>query len=129
MYNSIWYYELIKPKFTPPDDIFLPVWAVLYCSIFISLYFYIKAKSTEDKTLGYTYFSIQLLLNLLWSPIFFGLKNIFLAFLEIILLDIFIILTIKKFYTVSKFSGVILFPYLLWVMFATYLTFAYLMLN
>lgn len=79
--------------------------------------------------MGYIYFSTQLILNLLWTPAFFYLQNILLAVIIIILLDIFVVLTIKSFYKVSKISGLILIPYLIWIFFATYINIGYLVLN
>ncbi|MBO5949016.1 tryptophan-rich sensory protein [bacterium] len=128
MYNSAWYNNLIKPAFAPNNELFAPVWTILYLLIFISLILYILTKK-EEKGAGYTYFTIQMILNLIWSPIFFFFQQITLALVVIILLDIFVILTIKKFYSISKLSAVLLIPYLIWILFATYLNFAYMILN
>ena len=128
MFKSVWYYNLIKPPFALPDWIFQPVWVILYFSILVALLLYIF-KPAQNKKSGYIYFTIQLILNLLWTPTFFGLQNIVLALIVIVLLDIFVILTIKSFYKVSKISGLILMPYLLWILFATYLNIGYLVLN
>ena len=128
MFDSSWYKSLIKPPFAPPDWLFAPVWGFLYLTIAISFLIYIT-KPAEDKKIGYVYFVIQLVLNLAWSPIFFGLKEIFWAFILIILMDIFVYLTIRKFYSVSRISGLILIPYFIWILFATYLNAGYLFLN
>ena len=128
MFKSVWYYNLQKPLFAPPNWIFPPVWSILYFTMFMALLLYI-AKPAQNKKSGYMYFAAQLTLNLLWTPVFFGLKNIVLALIIIILLDIFVVLTIKSFYNVSKLSGVILIPYLIWILFATYLNIGYLLLN
>ncbi len=123
-----WYKSLIKPPFTPPDNIFMPVWSILYILIFLSLTIYILTDD-DSKTTGYVYFSIQMILNVLWAPVFFILKNIPISVVIIILLDIFLFLTVKKFYSVSKIACLILIPYLIWVLFATYLNISYLVLN
>lgn len=128
MFKSVWYYNLLKPPLSPPDGVFLPVWSVLYFTIFISLVLYIN-KSAKNKEIGYVYFTLQLIFNVLWTPAFFYLKNIILALIVIIFLDIFVFLTIKKFYSVSKLSGLILVPYFIWILFATYLNMGYLILN
>ena len=128
MYNSVWYNSLIKPDLAPPDWIFAPVWMILYLLIFLSLILYFL-KIAENKKPGYIFWSIQFLLNIIWSPIFFLAKNITGAFLVIIFLDIFVILTIIKFYSVRKITGILLFPYLIWILFATYLNAGYLLLN
>lgn len=128
MFKSVWYYNLTKPPLAPPDWIFPPVWSILYFSMLVALLLYLF-KTAQNKKSGYIYFIAQLFLNLLWAPVFFYLKNMFLALIVIILLDIFVILTIKSFYKVSKISGLILMPYLLWILFATYLNIGYLVLN
>lgn len=128
MFKSVWYYNLTKPPLAPPDWIFPPVWSILYFSMLVALLLYLF-KPSQNKKSGYIYFIAQLILNLLWTPAFFYLQNIVLALIVIILLDIFVILTIKSFYKVSKISGLILMPYLLWILFATYLNIGYLVLN
>ena len=128
MFTSSWYYNLLKPPLAPPDWIFPPAWSILYFSMLVALLLYLF-KPAQNKKSGYIYFIAQLFLNLLWAPVFFYLKNMFLALIVIILLDIFVILTIKSFYKVSKISGLILMPYLLWILFATYLNIGYLVLN
>ena len=100
----------------------------LYLTIAFSFVLYFLKKD-ENKGLGYLYFLVQMILNLIWTPVFFGTKNILLALIVIILMDVFIILTIKKFYEVRKFAGLILIPYLIWTLFATYLNFGYFILN
>ena len=128
MYNSIWYQNLTRPALSPPNWIFTPIWSILYILIFTSLAIYIQSY-VPDKKIGYVYFIIQMLLNIFWSPVFFGLKNIIGALTIVILLDIFVILTIIKFFQASKIAGIILIPYLIWILFATYLNFGYLILN
>lgn len=128
MLDYIWYFSLAKPYLTPPAWIFAPVWSFLYLTIAFSFVLYFLKKD-ENKGLGYLYFLVQMILNLIWTPVFFGTKNILLALIVIILMDVFIILTIKKFYEVRKFAGLILIPYLIWTLFATYLNFGYFILN
>lgn len=128
MLDYIWYFSLAKPYLTPPAWIFAPVWSFLYLTIAFSFVLYFLKKD-ENKGLGYLYFLVQMILNIIWTPVFFGTKNILLALIVIILMDVFIILTIKKFYEVRKFAGLILIPYLIWTLFATYLNFGYFILN
>ena len=128
MFTSSWYNSLTKPFLSPPNWVFAPVWSILYLTIFISLILYL-VKPVDNKTLVYVYFLAQLILNIAWSPVFFGMQNIPLALVVVLLLDIFILLTILEFYSVSKVAGIILIPYFLWTLFATYLNFAYLILN
>lgn len=128
MFNSSWYDSLTKPFLSPPNWLFAPVWIILYITIFVSLVLYIITPDKE-KTFGYVAFGAQLILNLAWSPVFFVMQNIPLALVIVLLLDMAILLTILEFYSVSKISGIILIPYFLWSMFATYLTLGYLILN
>lgn len=128
MLKSAWYYSLLKPSLTPPDWIFQPAWLVLYLTMLVAILLYIF-KPAENKEIGYVYFTFQMVFNLLWMPAFFYMQNITLALVVIIFLDIFVFLTIKKFYSVSKLSGLILIPYFSWIFFATYLNIGYLILN
>ena len=128
MYNSDWYNNLISPPLAPPNWVFAPVWTILYITIILALIFFI-IKQDENKIEGYIYFAIQLFLNLIWSPAFFVLQNIPMAMTIVLLLDLFVILTIRRFYLVSKTAGILLIPYLTWIIFATYLNAGYLILN
>ena len=128
MYNSDWYNFLIKPFLSPPDGVFLPVWTVLYITILISFILYF-INPNKNKKSGYIFFFVQLVLNLSWSFVFFKFKSISGGLIIIFLMGVFIFLTIKKFYSVSKISGLILIPYFLWVLFATYLNLGFLILN
>lgn len=124
-----WYNTLNKPAFTPPANVFAPAWTILYLLMFLSLYIFIRSGSGKERILGVVLFSVQLLLNLLWSPAFFVWNNIGLSFFIIILLLIFLVMTIVNFYNVSKLSAVLLIPYLLWTLFATYLNYGFMVLN
>ena len=128
MFNSVWYLNLQKPALAPPDWIFMPVWLILYFTMLCALFIYFY-KPAEEKTKGYICFALQLLLNIIWSPAFFLMKNMVLALIVVILMEIFTFLTIKEFYKASKLAGIILIPYLLWILFATYLNAGYLFLN
>lgn len=112
-----WYATLNKPFFSPPNYVFAPVWTTLYVLMGISLYLlWTSKKNVKDKAIKL--FFIQLMLNLFWSIIFFGMHNIPLAFAEIIALWIFIFLTIRQTLLISKTSAYLLYPYLVWVSFA-----------
>jgi benzodiazapine receptor len=126
---SPWYGLLVKPSFNPPSWIFSPVWTTLYTLMGISLFLILKAENSRDKTQGVVFFCVQLVLNGLWSIVFFGLHQILLAFILIIFLLLFIILSILKFYSVSKPAAYILIPYLLWVSFASVLNLSLYQLN
>lgn len=125
----MWYNELNKPALSPPSWIFSPVWLILYITILLALITFIVKPTWQKKSSGYSWFIIQMLLNLLWMPAFFILKNVGLALAIIILLDISVFLTIKSFYSVSKLASRLLIPYFIWILFATYLNAAYFILN
>jgi benzodiazapine receptor len=119
-----WYASLKKPAFNPPNSVFSPVWITLFVLMGISL-FLLWRKTLEYKKvrIAILFFAIQLVLNVCWSIIFFGLKSPFFAFIEIVILWIAILLTILKSYKVSKAAGALLIPYILWVSFAAVLNF------
>ena len=127
---STWYATLKKPAFNPPNWLFAPVWTTLFFLMGISLYL-IWSRGFEDEKIksAIIIFSVQLILNILWSFLFFGLKSPFLAFLEIILLWFAILVNIIKFYNISKTTGLLLLPYILWVSFAAILNFFIYRLN
>ncbi|MCX6807442.1 MAG: tryptophan-rich sensory protein [Patescibacteria group bacterium] len=123
-----WYFELQKPIFNPPNWVFGPAWTLLYILIGISLFLVWKAKLCNKKS-ALIIFSVQLLLNLFWSIIFFGLHAPFYALLEIVILWIFIVLNIIYFSKISKAAAYLLIPYVLWVSFAGVLNFYIYYLN
>jgi len=125
-----WYASLNKPSFTPPNWIFSPVWITLYLLMGISL-FLVLHKGLHEKYLNIALiiFGIQLLLNILWSMVFFGIKSPLAGFIVIIILWIAILITILYFFRISKAAGILLLPYILWVSFATVLNFFLFWLN
>ena len=124
-----WFSLLTKPSFNPPSWIFSPVWTVLYTLMGISLFLFLKADNFKNKTIGVVFFAIQLVLNGLWSIVFFGLHQLLLAFVVIMALLVFIILSIIEFYKVSKPAAYILIPYLIWASFASVLNISLYLLN
>lgn len=124
-----WYQALRKPTFTPPNSIFGPVWTILYILMGISLYLVWQSKNKKSKLSSYYLFFIQLILNSLWSIIFFGLHALFSAVICIIALWIFLFLTILFFYRFSKQASLLLIPYICWVSYASLLTFFVYLLN
>lgn len=129
MIDYNWYSTLIAPPLKPPAWLFGPVWTILYITMAVSLFLYAKKSSYNNKAWGYVLFFTQLLVNLSWSPAFFGLKNIALAFAIIVILDILVLFTIFEFSKVSKSAARCLIPYFIWILFATYLNLGYLILN
>ena len=124
-----WYATLRKPFFTPPNWIFSPVWVSLFILMGISLFFVWRRQGHPQFKKALIFFFVQLILNVLWSLAFFGLRLPLLGLMDIILLWIAILLTIQNFLKVSKFAGVLLIPYLLWVSFATLLNLSLWILN
>lgn len=121
--STEWYQE-IKPTLTPPNIVFPIVWNILFFLIAISLYLsWVNSKRKEDKKQIAIVFGINFFLNILWSIIYFGLKNPLLAFIEVIIFVISIIAMVIITKKASKIASYFLIPYLLWVSFASVLTF------
>ena len=118
-----WYASLEKPVFNPPNWIFSPVWIFLYLLMGVTLYILWQNLPKTEAKIALLLFTVQLALNILWSVIFFGLKWPMVAFFEIIVLWIFILLTMIKSSRVSKAAVYLLLPYILWVSFAALLNF------
>ena len=118
-----WFPTIKKPFFNPPSWLFAPVWTLLYIGMGVAagLVWNQISQTPENVKKALLFFMIQLVLNAFWSYMFFGLQNILLALIEIILLWLFIFETYKKFKTINKTSGYLFIPYLAWVSFATIL--------
>jgi benzodiazapine receptor len=117
-----WYATLNKPAFTPPSWLFSPVWITLFLLMGISLFLIWRrnlAKHTVRIALGF--FGVQLIFNIVWSVLFFGLRSPLAGFIDIIVLWVAIALTIFYFLKISKTAGVLLIPYIVWVSFAAVL--------
>jgi tryptophan-rich sensory protein len=124
-----WYAALKKPFFTPPNWIFSPVWISLFILMGISLFFVWRRQDHPQFRKALIFFFVQLVLNVLWSLSFFGLRAPLLGLIDIVLLWVAILFTILNFLKVSKFAGALLLPYLVWVSFATLLNFSLWILN
>lgn len=124
-----WYASLNKPFFQPPNWLFGPVWLVLYTLMGISLYLIVREKWKTKVKIAASVFLIHLVLNGLWSIIFFGWKDIALALILIVAIWMMIILCMTLFAEINKTAAWLLLPYLLWVSFATVLNLSILKLN
>jgi len=123
-----WYAKLEKPFFTPPNWLFAPAWTLLYLLIGITLYICWINGFWKDRKLKFAFF-LQLGLNFLWSPLFFGLQNPLLGLADIIALDLAVISTVILLYRHSKIAFLLMLPYLAWILFATLLNFFVVILN
>ncbi|HPR39528.1 MAG TPA: tryptophan-rich sensory protein [Oscillospiraceae bacterium] len=127
--NRFAIYDTIQPPpFAPPANIFPVVWAVLYALMGIAagLVQLTVGSAKENALLLYW---CQLAANFVWPILFFVMEAFFAAFLWILLLDVLIVLTTVKFWKVKPISGMLMLPYLIWTLFATYLSFGVWVLN
>ncbi len=113
-----WYQTIDKPFFTPPSWVFGPAWTTLYLLMGIALFLIWKSDHPSKKTALWL-FGIQLVLNGIWSPAFFGLESPILGLVVIVPLWILIVVCIKVFFPIHKTASYLMVPYLLWVSFAT----------
>jgi len=140
-----WFKTLIKPSFSPPNWLFAPVWTILFLLMGISLYLVWDKNWVVKNEIGNSkqkiwnswsrelaigkwqkiniilIFAFQLILNILWSVIFFGMHSPMVAFFEVLTLWVAILFTIVNFYRVSKLAAYLLVPYIVWVSFAAIL--------
>ena len=125
-----WYAGIAKPSFNPPNWIFGPVWTLLYALMGLAAYLvYEKGFKRPEVKKALTVFAAQLLLNTLWSIVFFGAHRILGAAVVIVLLWALILATILLFYRISKAAAYLLVPYIFWVTFATVLNISLYVLN
>jgi len=111
-----WYAGLKKPTFTPPNSVFGPIWITLYLLMGIAVFLvWREGLGQEGVTIAFVIFWAQLVLNILWSVIFFGLKSLFGGMVMILLLWIAILINIITFFGVSPLAGWLLIPYIIWV--------------
>lgn len=123
------YNQLVRPEWAPPSSIFGPVWTVLYALMGIAAWLVWRAADFRATRFPITLFLVQLALNALWSWLFFGWHRGALAFADILLLCVLIVATIIAFWRIRRLAGALLFPYLLWVSFASALNYSVWQLN
>lgn len=118
-----WYPSLIKSPLSPPDWLFAPVWTALYILMGAAVWMMWREREKQQNTfpIAMTMFLVQLFLNGAWTFCFFYLQNPALGLAEIIGLDLALVLTAFVFFKMSRAAGILLFPYALWLAFATYL--------
>ena len=124
-----WYQEIAKPSFTPPSWVFGPVWTTLYALMAIAAWLVWDRVGFAVGAVALTLYGVQLLLNVAWSGLFFGMRSPALGSLCIVVLWIAILATIVAFWRIHPVSGALLVPYILWVSYASVLTFTLWRLN
>ena len=118
------YAALSRPSWAPPASVFGPVWTVLYTLMAIAAWLVWKEKGLAAARVPLVLFAIQLALNAVWSWLFFAWRQGLVAEIEIVVLLVVIALTLVSFWRVRPLAGALLLPYLVWVSYATALTFA-----
>jgi benzodiazapine receptor len=124
-----WYASLTKPSWTPPNAVFAPVWTVLYVLMGVAAWLVWRKAGFSAATVPLVLFIVQLGLNALWSYLFFGVHSPMLAFFEIAVLWVVILLTLIGFWRTTALAGALMLPYLCWVGFASVLNFQLWRLN
>ncbi len=124
-----WFAEVNKPTWNPPNWIFGPVWTTLFLMMGVAAWLVWKKSGFKNAKLELSWFLFHLVLNVLWSVLFFGMQQMGMACIEIVVLWLSIAATIFMFYQHSKLAAGLLVPYLMWVSFATFLNYTIWRLN
>jgi translocator protein len=123
------YAQLVRPRWAPPADVFGPVWALLYSLMGVAAWLVWRVGGFRAARIALWLFLAQLVVNALWSWLFFGWHRGALAFLDIVLLWLFVVATLIAFWRARPLAGALLIPYLLWVSFASALNYSVWRLN
>jgi len=124
-----WFDGLTKPAVYPPPQTFAIVWTVLYLLMGLALAIVVAARGAAGRQIAIVAFVVQLALNLAWSPLFFAAHQISAALVLIAVLDVAALVTIVLFLRVRPIAALLLVPYLLWILFATFLTYEFRVAN
>ncbi len=124
-----WYASLTKPSWNPPNTIFAPVWSVLYVLMGVAAWLVWRKAGFSGAGAALVLFGVQLVLNALWSYLFFGLHRLDFAFFDIVALWVMILVVVVLFWREDRLAGGLMLPYLFWVGFASYLNFTLWQLN
>ena len=127
--DSAWFQALEKPSTFPPPATFGIVWTILYFMMGLAFAMVCAAWGARSRGLAIAAFIVQLLLNLAWSPVFFAMHDMHMALYIIIALDIAVIVTILLFFRVRRAAGLLMLPYLAWILFATFLNWQFIQAN
>ncbi len=127
--NDIWYNALDKSILTPPAWMFSLAWTILYALLGVALYLIIVNKTRLSKTKSYLLFVAQMFLNALWTYLYFGLQMPTAAAVVLVLLIVIAIWMARAFRPISRTASYLVWPYIIWMLFATYLNVAIIYLN
>ncbi|ATE66197.1 TspO/MBR family protein [Rhizorhabdus dicambivorans] len=120
-YGNQWFDLLAKPAITPPGWVFGMAWSVLYVLMGAALAFVLDAREAKGRGVAITLFMVQLVMNLAWSPVFFGMHRIMLAFGLILAVLAWAAVTAAVFWKIRPIAGALMLPYLAWLIFASVL--------
>lgn len=124
-----WFDALAKPAIYPPSATFGIVWSILYAAMGFALALVGSAWGARGRGAAITVFGAQFLVNLAWSPVFFGAHQITGGLIVLAVLDVLVVVTIVLFWRIRKLAAVLLAPYLAWILFASALNYEFLRLN
>ncbi|HWA33412.1 MAG TPA: TspO/MBR family protein [Cyclobacteriaceae bacterium] len=127
-FQTSWFENLAKPSWFPPPAVFGPVWTVLYLLMGIALWLVWKQNSTSNRT-AELFFATQLFLNFWWSIIFFRFHAPGVAYADILLMIVMVVVTMVKFSKISRPAMFLLLPYLVWIIFASFLNLSIWLMN
>ncbi|PKB25884.1 TspO/MBR related protein [Novosphingobium kunmingense] len=127
--GNAWFDALAKPSLYPPPALFGIVWTVLYILMGLALAMVVTSRGAPGRGLAIAAFVVQLLLNLAWSPVFFGMGRLVEALYLLVAIDFAVLVTLVLFWRVRPIAGVLLLPYLGWVLFATALNWQFVEAN
>lgn len=127
--DNPWFAALVKPDIYPPPAAFGIVWTILYILMGLATAMIVTARGAPGRGLALGVFAIQLLLNLAWSPLFFGMQQITYALYLLLAIDVAVLATLVLFWRVRPLAGALLLPYMAWVLFATVLNWQFLEAN
>jgi tryptophan-rich sensory protein len=117
-YDNLWFAALRKPAFMPPAWAFPVAWTILYVALGLALALILHARGARGRPLALILFLLQLALNFAWSPLFFAAHKVSLAFGVIVLMVVLASVAAFLFYRIRRVAGLLMLPYLAWLLFA-----------
>ena len=123
------YNSFIKPALSPPGWFFAIIWPILYLLMGIAVYIIYQEPQTNESKKAIILYWIQLFVNFLWPIVFFRLEWYWISVVIILILDALVFIITVWFYNIKKTAGLLMIPYLVWILFATYLNIGIAILN